>query len=338
MLIRTTLLPSVFTFPPGDTASVYGMVIGLLQILEKTGVILVDDEQCISDAFSQRFNRWPESSNKFKKKAQVLLKELDKKNRIVSVRLQGQVSSDCGDRSCQYCIRIAKDYLPIAVLARQACNPCVQNQLVHLSTVRVIDVDEYTIDDAFCSRLTPRDHVFDHGEGKQHKFEQEILVPLFRDAKHVKIYDRYIGRSILQKNADNYKLALEWILEVFVRESRKPGVFEIYSGFYTQPHPNQPPADVPGAKVALRQLETDMRKIYPNFKLIIKNENRCHQLPHDRYLVTNQVAVSIGRGFDLLLDKRSSLYPRRMRDVHINYCSESGKIEQAFRRLPNLYT
>jgi hypothetical protein len=216
--------------------------------------------------------------------------------------------------------------------------PCSHNQLVELTDIKVIDVDEYTIDDAFCSLLEPRDHVFEHGEGKQHKFEQEILVPLLRDAKHVKISDRYIGRSILTQNADQYKLSLEWILNIFVQKSRQPGIFEIYSGFYTQPHPNQPPPDVVGAKVALRQLETDLQKIYPNFRLIIKNEKRCHQLPHDRYLITNQVAISIGRGFDLLLDKRSSLYPRRMRDVHINYCSESGKIEQAFRRLPNLYT
>jgi len=335
MLIRTTLLPSVFTFLPGDTAAVYGMVIGLLQDLKQTGLILVDDEKCIYNALAQGVDKCPV---KFKKKLQEILKELNKKNRIVPAPLQGEVSSKCSDKSCQYCIKIAEEYNPIAVLARQNCNLCAKKQVAHLPTVRVIDVDEYTIDDAFCSLLYPRDRVFDHGEEEQHKFEQEILIPLFRDAKHVKIYDRYIGRSILQKNADNYKLALEWILEVFVRESRKPNFFEVYSGCRTQFHRNQLPRDTSRDEAALRQLETDMKKILPGFKLIVKNETYNKQLPHDRYLVTNQVAVSVGRGFDLLLDKRSSLYPRRLRDVHINYCSEHGKIEQAVRWLPDLYS
>jgi hypothetical protein len=59
-------------------------------------------------------------------------------------------------------------------------------------------------------------------------------------------------------------------------------------------------------------------------------------MPHDRYLLTNQVSVSIDRGFDLLLDSRTSPYPRRIRDVRIDYCSEPGKIELDVQTLPNL--
>ncbi len=335
MLVRTILLPSILTSIPEDRASFYSLAIKLLQELEKTAVILVDDQECIKKALSQRIGQWPV---KFRKPAQVLLEELDKKNRIVKVPLNSEIQSICRNEPCQHGIRIAKIYLPLAVLARQECNKCAIGQLAEVLTVKVVDVDEYTIDDSFCSHLDPRDRFLDQGEGKQDKFEQEILIPLFRDAKHVKIYDRWIGRSILNTNADNYKRTLKWIIDVFARKSRlgKAGVFEVYTGFFTQQYPGQRSPDVSNAVVALRQLEADMQQAHPKFRLIHKNETRHKQLPHHRYLITNQVAVSIDRGFDLLLGKATSLYPRRLRDVHIAYCSEPGKVEQAVRGLPDL--
>lgn len=54
-------------------------------------------------------------------------------------------------------------------------------------------------------------------------------------------------------------------------------------------------------------------------------------MPHDRFLVTNQVTVSVGRGFNLLFGRQS-----RLQDVTISYCSEPGKIEQQVRNLPDL--
>lgn len=334
MLVRTVLLPSVLTSIPEDRASFYSLAIKLLQELKKTGVILVDDKDCIKTTLAQRIGQWPV---KFRKPAQVLLEELDKKNRIVEVALKSEVQSTCGNTPCKECMRIAKIYLPLAVLARQECNQCAKEQL-EVPTIKVVDFDEYTIDDDFCAYIELHDRIFEQGEGKQNKFEQEILIPLFRDAKHVKIYDRWIGRSILTKNADNYKRTLKWVLDVFVRKSRlgEAGVFEVYTGFFTQQHPGQRPPDVSKAAVALRQLEADMQQAHPKFRLILKNETRHKQLPHHRYLITNQVAVSIDRGFDLLLGKATSLYPQRLRDVHIAYCSEPGKIEKAVVGLPDL--
>ncbi len=89
---------------------------------------------------------------------------------------------------------------------------------------------------------------------------------------------------------------------------------------------------------SLRQFEYDRKtaQSFPNFKVIIKEETKDSHMPHDRYLITNQVAVSIDRGLDLLLDKRKSPYPRLIRDVRIDYCSESEKVEQYVRSLPNL--
>ncbi len=297
--------------------------------------MLLDDTNCIRASLLQDIPKWPV---KFRKKAEVLLTALKKKNRFVEVSLKDEVQATCKNKPCQQCIRIAVIYSPRAILASQACNQCAQANLASVPSVEVVDVAEYCISDFFESHLKPSDRILKKAEWKQDKFEQEILIPLFRDAKHIKIYDRWIGRSILTKNADKYKLALEWVLDVFLKVSRfgSVGIIEVYSGFYIQKQPGKPLPDVTSAVAALHQLETDMRTTHPNFNLIIKKETQGRQMPHDRYLLTNQVSVSIDRGFDLLLDSRTSPYPRRIRDVRIDYCSEPGKIELDVQTLPNL--
>jgi len=335
MLVRTILLPSVLRANPENPSAHYGMVIRLLQDLEKNGVVLADDKNCIRASLLQDIPKWPLN---FRKKAEVLLKTLKKKNRFVEVSLKDEVQATCKNKPCQQGIRIAKTYLPPAILASQGCNQCAQAQLESVSNVEVVDVAEYSISDFFESHLKPSDRVLRKGDWKQDTFEQEILIPLFRDAKHIKIYDRWVGRSILTPNADKYKLTLEWILNVFLRESHsgKAGVFEVYSGFYPQIQPGKPSTDITKVVTALCKLETDIQKRHPHFKLIIKKETKANQMPHNRYLLTNQVAVSIDRGFDLLIDSRTSLYPRCIRDVRIDYCTEAEKIEQYVRTLPDL--
>ncbi len=337
MLVRTILLPSVLKTHPENQPADYGMVIRLLQDLENNGVVLLDDTQCIRASLLQDISKWPV---KFRKKAEVLLTTLKKKNRFVEVSLKGEVQATCKNKPCQQGIRIAKIYSPPAILTSQGCNQCAHAQLVLVSSVEVIDLAEYSVSDLFESHLKSSNRILSNGEWNQDKFEQEILIPLFRDAKHIKIYDRWVGRSAMTNPhgqiADNYKLTLEWILDLFVRESRLGvnGIFEVYTGLDTR----RSKPKVPTFVASLRSFESDMRKAYsfPNFEVNIKEETQADQMPHERYLITNQVAISIDRGFDLLLEKRTSPYPRLIRDVCIDYCSEPGKIEKAVGRLPNL--
>ncbi|MBD2184325.1 hypothetical protein H6S82_24190 [Planktothrix sp. FACHB-1355] len=339
MLVRTIILPSVLKADPENQSVHYGMMIGLLQDLEKNGVVLSDETNCIRAALFQDIGKLPV---KFRKKAEVLLKDLKKKNRFIEVSLSNGFQAICKNKPCQQCIRICKEYSPPAILVSYGCKECTETQLALFPSVEVIDVAEYRISNLFEFHLKQVDRIIPNGEWKQDKFEQEILIPLFRDAKHIKIYDRWIGRSALQtpdigQIGDNYKLTLEWIIDVFLRESRlgASGVFEVYCGLDTRKIDK---AKIPSFIASLRQFESDTRNThsFPNFKLIIKEETQANQMPHDRYLITNQVAISIARGFDLLLDKRNISYPRRLRDVTIAYCSEPDKIEQAVRKLPNL--
>jgi hypothetical protein len=337
MLVRTILLPSVLRANSENQTADYGMVIRLLQDIEKNGVLLVDDTNCIKASLLQDIPKWPV---KFRKKAEVLLKSLKKKNRFVEVSLKDEVTATCKNKPCQQCIRIAKIYTPPAMLASQDCIECAKAQLESVSSVKVVDVAEYCVSDFFESHLNLSDRTLSKGEWKQDKFEQEILIPLFRDAKHIKIYDRWIARSVSNfpnpgQISDNYKLTIEWILDVFLQKSRwgVGGVFEVYSGLDTRKKSN---AEVHTLVTELRKFESHIQHSFPKFKLMLKQETKTDQMPHERYLITNQVAVSIDRGFDLLLDKRKIPYPRRVWDVTIAYCSEPDKIQQTVRSMPDL--
>jgi hypothetical protein len=157
------------------------MVIRLLQDLEKNGVMLLDDTNCIRASLLQDIPKWPV---KFRKKAEVILTALKKKNRFVEVSLKDEVQATCKNKPCQQCIRIATIYSPPAILASQGCNQCAQAQLASIPSVEVVDVAEYSLSDFFESHLKPNDRLLSNGEWKQDTFEQEILIPLFRDAKY----------------------------------------------------------------------------------------------------------------------------------------------------------
>jgi hypothetical protein len=350
MLVRTVLSPSVFTIPPEEKVASYSLVIGLLQSLENNGIILVDDANSVGIDFYNKIQNWSKC-NKFQKQAKKVLKQLHNKNRLVKVPVKGGFRPQCQEQPCQYCIEIARNELPIAFLARHECKSCTQSQLAMLSKLKVIDVEMYVLDEEFCSLINRCDRVFAPGEATQDKFEQEILIPLFREAKSVKIYDRYLGRSLLSQNkADNYKLTLGWILEVFKRESRKPRFFEVYGGFLTKSTDEEKrdskkkkagrkkAFDISEVENARCKLEFDLQRIFAEFKVIIKKETQGNELPHERYIITDQVAISVDRGSDLFLNKKNSQNLGELKDVHIGYCSDLGKIEQYVRRMPSLFS
>jgi hypothetical protein len=327
MLVRTILLPSIFRVNPEKSHAEYGMVIRFLQNLEKNGIVLVDDTDCIL-AYGEDIKKWPQ---KFRTKAQELLIALRKKDRFVEKSLNDQVQANCQNPQCQPYIRMAKIYLPPAIISRDHCNECAAKELTKFSRIEVVDIAEYSISN-FDAHLNLNDYFFAKGELTPREFEKKVLIPLLRDAKQVKIYDRYIGRSILRKeNANQYEFTIKWILDVFlrVRDSKLKGVFEVYGGLNTRSIPKH--KKIQDAIDALRALETDCKQVHPHFKLIIKDETKGSEMPHDRFLFTNQVAVSFGCGFNLLFGN-----PSLLRDVKIDYFSDPGKIEQEVRNLPDL--
>jgi hypothetical protein len=330
MLTRTILLPSVFRGNPEKSNAEYLIVIGFLLDLEKNGVVLVDDTECILAAIRKNINKWPP---KYRPKAQKLLEKLEKKNRFIEMSLNDEVQAKCKNQQCQQCIRMAKIHRPPAIISSNHCQKCAEEEMTQFPSIEVVDIDEYSMSKFFEAHLNQNEHFSRKDELKPQEFEDKILKPLLRDAKHIKIYDRYIGRSILnEKSAKEYKFTIKWILDVFLRErgSKYKGIFEVYVGVNISKE--IPKRKIRDATAALSVLEKEFQEMYPNFKLLIKDETKGSEMPHDRLLVTNQVAVLVGRGFNWLFGSSLS----RLRDITISYCSDPGKIEQAVRELPDL--
>ena len=338
MLCRLVLLPSIFTSILDKQPASYSLVIEFLRRLEQTGVVLVEDLH----SMGKISDNWPQ---RFKDSARNILNRLFDQKRIVVVSLSDQSQpTSISTKQCLPHLRIVQDYPVEFAVARKECIACtvkpvpclaeMKTQLVKTSTI-MIDIDEYTLSDALCQSLERRDRFYEPGVGRQRQFEQEILIPLFRDAARIELYDRFIGRSILKSNADQYRLALEWVLGIFKREARlgESGTVEIYTGIFTRPYPNQPPFNRNDAIAAFQNLETNMKALLPKFRIFVKEEEQSRQMIHDRFLFTDQVGISIGRGFNLILDKRSSLSPRRLQDIHISYCTEIKKIRDSFNQL-----
>ncbi|MBO1346268.1 MAG: hypothetical protein EBE86_002175 [Hormoscilla sp. GUM202] len=327
MLVPTVLLPSVITANPDESGIFYNSTIELFRKLEKKGVFLIEDRDRLNHDIGAMVKKWPP---KYSKKIQTILKKIDKTNRFVELDIDDTINTNCPQQQCQSYIRITTQHLPEFVLARLNCYSCAKTQMADIFSVKVVNSDEYAIEDEFCAVMEKSDRVFAKGV-KLKQFEQEIILPMFRYAKHVKIYDRYVGRSIVQKNnAPKYKSMLQWLLKVFANNSRK-GCFKVYCGLETE---KLSKSKVDEAKIKLKELEENLKIIYPKIELSVKEETKEEQFQHDRYIITDQLAISMGRGICLVSEELSSPEDLLL-DFNIACCSEPGKIEAAVRNLPD---
>jgi len=240
---------------------------------------------------------------------------------------------------------------PEAILAARACI-C---PLADLKAGTVVNIQEYSTSAFHAERRRAAVYQLNRGEWDQSTFEAKVLVPLFSYSKVVKIFDRWVGNSIVTRTFDGkvldqaqiterFRAALDWIVGVFIRTSRQsPKLLEVYSGVDTRTMDNK---EIAAVASALRSFESEIRKKYgfPEFRLILKEETRQARMLHSRYLITDQLGVVMERGFDLLMDdammRDIGLDPRRDRrriqDCVVAYCPEAGKVESVIRTLPDL--
>jgi hypothetical protein len=320
MLTRTIIFPCIFTSESFQSPSVT-----LLQDILKSGVIFLDYDDKMWNEILKNIGNWNQD---FKKEVQKILEQLDKNKRIVRLSISEQIYNSCNNPligDCENQIQTDKDFFALVALRRECVIPKTINQ-------KLTTIDKYVLSKLRDS-LNTSGFVLSSSEWRQDDFEKKILIPLFRDAKHIKVFDRWIGRSVPQGQS-HHQATLWWLVEVFQKFAtiRTDTIFEVYCGIDCR---KLTQAKISGAVKTLRQFEAEMIKLFPYFKLFIKNEVSGNQLPHDRYLITNQTAIYIGRGFDLFVDTKES-YPRRIKDVQIGYCSNPEKVEPFYRKLPDL--
>ena len=343
MLIKTILLPSALSQLPQLNQNLFcNNAVSLLHDLCENCIVLVDNDNITTHELYQTLrDKWPQ---KFRKKGLKLLTRLRQLKRFVKIVDDYTLSDKCSEIPCQHCVGIAQKFSPTVILAGGSCFKCATAQISKPS--EVVDITEHTMSRFYEHRKSYSSIKKTNSEWTQRDFEEKVLIPIFYRAKHVKIFDRNIGHITKRTFPDNYKLTLEWMLNIFMQfpfEGER--TFEITSGVDTRFLYS--PKNTEDIVYALRQFESEVKdKSGFTIKINIKKETHYNQLPHARYLITDQIGLLIDRGFDLLWGDRKMKHKspdpqqvdRPIRDFDIKlipYC-DWGNIEKSARLLENL--
>ncbi|MGF1567012.1 MAG: hypothetical protein ACFCVD_02865 [Nodosilinea sp.] len=303
MLFRTILSDLSLNPVLGKEDLLYNSLTRFLRDVRKTGVILVDEDKEIIDRFFSAINHWHELEN-FPQGSQCaidlkkLLLILQKENRLVFVSEKEHLESDCKTEFCLLYLDMAKTQNPEFIVVPDKCFECTSQSLSLLDTSKVLCIDSFDHDEAF-RKYADRRGIEVQG-WNQYEFESKVLIPLFRCTENVFLLDRQFGKYFVSNSG--YKATIKWILEVFMRTSNpfSRGVFEIHTKKVDDQN-------------IIKEFEKNMQSLHPRFRVVFDSHNK-----HDRFLLTDQVKLGIGQGFDLLVDSNKP-YPCALRDTSISY-------------------
>jgi len=324
-------------------------LVRMLRDLSENCIIFIDRDATLAREFFEELNMWPV---KYRKPAKELLTRLRRYNRLIKMAPSSLLKKGCSFPSCHIGVTTAEAARTDAVVACDQCQPCASSQLV----VSVVSVSDYHTS-SFCSERSRLLQVrAANGEIHDQAFEQRVLRPLFAFAKQVRIYDRYIGRSIPPAPGsgnrldvllgERYRRSLEWLARCLAHSTQHetpPDLF-IYCGVQAWRFPRE------SVYLSVSELRTFAESLNEKYGLrvtvVFKEEAPGREMMHARYLITDQIGVLIERGVDLLWTNaemhRASLSPGRdprpLRDFAVFYCDsdDSHQIEKEMRHLPDL--
>lgn len=341
MLYKTTFSPSALKIQENECS----LFVRLLQDLNKNCLILVDPNGEMEKLLTNTIQELPPKYNRIAKEYH---KSLKSKGRVVRQSAGNQELAD--EDLCDFYRWIMSQSSELLMFIGSAC--CLESVILPKS--RLIKLEDYTLSRKFNDRQENR--IFLDGEASKEELEKEVIHPLFETSKVVKIIDRYIGRSMIKKNnkgeikiertiVERYKKSIIWLLEIFdYYYSQSDRIFEIYTGIDSSVLTNE---EAKYLYNNLMNFSDEVRRKFQsfNFNLKVKKETlQDKEMPHARYLITNQISVLVDCGFDLFWSDdrmyKAKLNPRidepKIRDVAIALISEPGKVEESIRTLPDL--
>lgn len=318
MLLKTLYIPEVFSKLPQnkDDANWYcSLLISFLKDVTQNCIVLTDSNNEIQNALYKAIGNWPP---KYRRKGQMYIRRLATRHRFIGVSNDEPVNSSlCGHSLCNIVSSISKQTKIDFSLGVTGCQHC-------MSLPNSADLGSYVTSQFYVIRDELEALTLNPNEWSKENFEEEIWRPLFQYAKHVMLFDRMVGRKLRKfegryEISKNYDRGLRWIFEQYMKysEHKPSSYFEIICGL--EPRCAKDKGEL--MEDALQFWAQDRRDEFPGLPLImsIKRERMDSQLNHDRYLITDQIAFSIGRGSDLLDDNGC------LRDIKINLEKENNR-------------
>lgn len=366
MLSSIILHPSALQASNKEDKSFFFAAVRLLLDLLDSGLLLVDEGGIIIDKIVSIIRDWPDE---FSGIGYHLISELFKNQRIVSTSIIESLTNSCKAEECNNCLALISLNLHDSIIAEGQCYKCISDSgsASSSSTLKMTGVGSFLVSHSSIPKGFTVFNSYGSDEidsGNQNdftrlKFEETVLRPVFMYAESIKVIDKHIGRNAglrkREKLFRSYKTNIEWLLDFCVNELGRNDLefFEVCCGIkISKPCNELSKKDVENIRRGvdeLRDFESSMQEIFSNFKLLIKLEDRLNDLPHDRYLITNQVGLFIGRGFELFADSntldnttkelKSGIKVNKsdlLKNTEIGYCTHPYSIEKKLQIWPEI--
>jgi len=160
------------------------------------------------------------------------------------------------------------------------------------------------------SNLASNGRVFQDGELEQLEFLEEVLKKAFIHSKRIEICDGIFGEQF----GDEFEYTFSKLFKWLSKELIELDCFEKIIIYCRKPSVNR----VHYMKTQLSDLKSAERsniKIEIRFYQLNGSQHAPKPLPHDRFIITDQIALTIGRGMDFLNKKT-----KKNRNTTIHCC------------------
>ncbi len=262
---------------------------------------MIDGEQALKTAIFEAAKTWPDQE--LRRQVLEMLAQFEIRRRFVPQTSFSQAKpAICHDTACNLAFQIAD---PRAVKMTVGILKCADCQALPC----LVAPGHYFSSGFQKSRRLPTEGAifYPYGHWKRTSFENEMLRPLFRYAKQIQLIDRQIGQSMRNTAtgalalSKRYEQTIEWLIGQFLSttlntRSRTIKITCGIGGGFRDEQERREAASI------LQDWAKDMSVSFDcDVEMRIKREtNASRKVPHDRFLFTDQIALVIGPGFDLL--------------------------------------
>lgn len=284
MIYSLVHAPDIYSPEEFHNSPLYASVLlSALKSWMRNCVILVDNQNRLMGRMRISLDVMQPQDRKY---FQVCLGELAKRNRIIKRGIDTTCSEET-DNDFKICQKIVRTHRPDAFIVT-AKNLVALNDQTDLCSKKTIVLSEYS-----SSSLFDEIGRYDFTIGTEHDYN--LLEGALRYARDIRIFDRNIGRYW----GEDYRQSLEYLFDLYrdVGEYSNEGQIEIVTGLVENND-----KDIKNNREKYLSLAVDFRKQveqeYPfQIKFTIKRESSYKNLPHPRYLRTEQFIIQLDAGF-----------------------------------------
>ena len=284
MIYSLVHAPDIYSPEEFRNAPLYASVLlSALKSWMRNCIILVDNQNKLLKSIKEFLDVM---SPQDRKNFQVCLERLAKNNRIIKSDID-RTCIDVADDDFFTCQEICLKHSPDAFIVAEKSLVVLNDQTTPY-VEKTLVLREYPSSSFF-------DEIgqYDFTIGTENNYT--LLKGALKYAKDIRLFDRNIGRYW----GEDYRQSLEYLFDLYrdIGEYSKEGQIEIVTGLVENKD-----ADRKSNQEKYLSLAVDFKKQveqeYPfQFKFTIKKESSYKNLPHPRYLLTEQFIIQLDAGF-----------------------------------------